>query len=97
MAFNANFDSPQTASGRYVSIIGTVPANTAFVEVMQITVSRFESGLDYFYVTKEFVNSTNSPSAVSESIAIAAVPIISASDTVTFTSFGSIIGQVDLQ
>lgn len=97
MAFNADFDSPQTASGRYVSIIGTVPANTAFVEVMQITVSRFESGFEYFYLTKEFVNSTDSPSAVSESITIAAVPMISASDVVTFTSFGSIIGEVDLQ
>lgn len=97
MAFNADFDSPQTASGRYVSIIGTVPANTAFVEVMQITVSRFESGFEYFYLTKEFVNSTDSPSAVSESITIAAVPVISASDAVTFTSFGAIIGEVDLQ
>lgn len=97
MAFNANFDSPKTASGRYVSIIGTVPANTSFVEVMQITVSRFESGFEYFYLTKEFVNSTSSPSAVSESITIAAVPIISTSDSVTFTSFGSIIGQVDLK
>ncbi|MDV4150903.1 hypothetical protein R0131_08650 [Clostridium sp. AL.422] len=97
MAFNANFDSPKTASGRYVSIVGTVPENTAFVEVMQITVSRYESGYEYFYVTKEFVNSTNSPSAVSESIAIAAIPIISTSDVVTFTSFGSIIGEVDLQ
>ncbi|EOR26952.1 MULTISPECIES: hypothetical protein [Clostridium] len=97
MAFNANFDSPQTASGRYVSILGTVPANTAFVEVMQITVSRFESGFEYFYLTKEYVNSTSSPSAVSESITIAAVPVISASDAVTFTSFGAIIGEVDLQ
>lgn len=97
MAFNANFDSPQTASGRYVSILGTVPANTAFVEVMQITVSRYESGFEYFYLTKEFVNSTNSPSAVSESITIAAIPIISSSDAVTFTSFGAIIGQVDLK
>lgn len=97
MAFNANFDSPQTASGRYVSILGTVPANTAFVEVMQITVSRFESGFEYFYLTKEYVNSTSSPSAVSESITIAAVPMISASDAVTFTSFGAIIGEVDLQ
>ncbi len=97
MAFNADFDSPQTASGRYVSILGTVPANTAFVEVMQITVSRYESGFEYFYLTKEYVNSTSSPSAVSESITIAAIPIISDSDAVTFTSFGAIIGEVDLQ
>ena len=97
MAFNADFDSPKTASGRYVSIVGTVPENTAFVEVMQITVSRFSSGFEYFYITKEYVNSTSSPSAVSESVTIAVVPIISASDAVTFTSFGSIIGQVDLQ
>ncbi|MCF0148109.1 MAG: hypothetical protein HUJ77_06890 [Clostridium sp.] len=97
MAFNANFDSPQTASGRYVSIIGTVPANTAFIEVMQITVSRYESGFEHFYLTKEYVNTTSTPSAISESIAIAAIPIISDSDVVTFTSFGAIIGEVDIQ
>lgn len=97
MAFNANFDTPQTASGRYVSVIGTVPANTAFVEVMQISVCRFNSNTDYFYLTKEYTNSTDTPSAVSESLIIAVVPIISASDAVSFTSFGSIVGQVDLQ
>lgn len=97
MAFNADFDTPQTASGRYVSIIGTVPANTAFVEVMQISVCRFNSNTDYFYLTKEYNNETNTPSAVSESLIIAIVPIISASDAVSFTSFGAIVGEVDLQ
>ena len=97
MAFNADFDTPQTASGRYVSVIGTVPANTAFVEVMQISVCRFNSDTDYFYLTKEYTNSTNTPSAISESLIIAVVPIISALDDVSFTSFGSIVGQVDLQ
>jgi len=97
MAFDADFDTPQTASGRYVSITGTVPPNTAFVQVMQITVSRFESGFDYFYLTKEYTNATDTPSAVSESIIIAAIPIITASDAVTFTSFGAIVGEVDLQ
>lgn len=97
MAFDADFDTPQTASGRYVSVIGTVPANTAFVEVMQISVCRFESDYEHFYLTKEYTNSTDSPSAVSESLIIAVVPMISASDAVTFTSFGSIIGEVDLQ
>lgn len=96
MAFNADFDTPQTASGRYVSILGTVPANTAFVEVMQISVCRYNSNTDYFYLTKEYTNSTDTPSAVSESIIIAAVPIISASDAVSFTSFGAIIGEVNL-
>lgn len=97
MAFNADFDTPQTASGRYVSVIGTVPANTAFVEVMQISVCRFNSDTDYFYLTKEYTNSTSTASAVSESLIIAVVPIISVSDAVSFTSFGSIVGQVDLQ
>lgn len=96
MAFNADFDTPQTASGRYVSILGTVPANTAFVEVMQISVCRYNSNTDYFYLTKEYTNSTDTPSAVSESIIIAAVPIISASDAVSFTSFGAIIAEVNL-
>jgi hypothetical protein len=96
MAFNADFDTPQTASGRYVSILGTVPANTAFVEVMQISVCRYNSNTDYFYLTKEYTNSTDTPSAVSESIIIAAIPIISASDAVSFTSFGAIIGEVNL-
>jgi hypothetical protein len=96
MAFNADFDTPQTASGRYVSILGNVPANTAFVEVMQISVCRYNSNTDYFYLTKEYTNSTNTPSAVSESIIIAVVPIISASDAVSFTSFGAIVGEVDL-
>lgn len=97
MAFNADFNTPKTASGRYVSIIGTVPANTAFVEVMQISVCRFNSDTDYFYLTKEYTNATNTPSAVSESLIIAVIPIISASDAVSFTSFGSIIGEVDLE
>lgn len=96
MAFDANFDTPQTASGRYVSVIGTVPANTAFVEVMQISVCRVDSQFEYFYLTKEYTNATASPSAISESLIIAVVPIISASDAVTFTSFGAIEGQVDL-
>lgn len=96
MAFDANFDTPQTASGRYVSVVGTVPANTTFVEVMQISVCRVDSDTEYFYLTKEYTNATASPSAVSESLIIAVVPIISASDAVTFTSFGSIIGEVDL-
>ena len=97
MAFNADFDTPQTASGRYVSVIGTVPANTAFVEVMQISVCRFNSDTDYFYLTKEYTNSTSVPSLISESLIIAVVPIISVSDAVSFTSFGSILGEVDLQ
>lgn len=96
MAFTADFDTPQTASGRYVSVIGIVPANTAFVEVMQISVCRFNSDTEYFYLTNEYTNSTATPSAVSESLIIAVVPMISASDAVSFTSFGSIIGEVDL-
>ncbi|ASW44363.1 hypothetical protein [Clostridium isatidis] len=96
MAFTADFNTPKTASGRYIIVSGIVPANTAFIEVMQLSVSRFESGVDHFYITKEYENSTNDPVTVNETLIIAAVPQITSSDDVTFTSFGSIIGEVDL-
>lgn len=96
MAFTSDFDTPQSASGRYINVIGTVPANTAFVEVMQISVCRYNSNTDYFYLTKEYINSTSSPSSISQSLIIAVVPMISSSDAATFTSFGALVGQVDL-
>ena len=97
MTFTADFNTPKTASGRYVTVSGIVPANTAFVQVMQLTVSRYESGFEHFYLTKEYENATGSPSQVNETLIIAAVPQITPNDSVSFTSFGSIIGQVDLE
>ena len=96
MAFDSDFDTPQSASGRYINVIGTVPPNTAFVEVMQISVCRYNSNTDYFYLTKEFTNSTTTPSSISQSLIIAVVPMIYSSDLATFTSFGALVGQVDL-
>lgn len=99
MAYTANFDTPKTASGRYIDVVGTVPANTTFVEVMQLSVCRYNANTEYFYLSKEYSNKTTSPSAVSESLIIAVVPIIAvgaSADSVTFTAFGAIEGQVDL-
>lgn len=97
MAFNADFDTPQSASGRYINVAGTVPPNTTFVEVMQVSVLRLDSTTDYFYLTKEYTNTTSSDSAVSETLIIAIVPAVTGTEAVTFTSFGSLVGQVDLQ
>lgn len=99
MAYTADFDTPKTASGRYVTISGNVPASTAFVEVMQLSVCRYQASTEYFYLTKEYTNTTTSASALTESLIIAVVPRIAgapSADTLTFTSFGSIEGQVDL-
>lgn len=97
MPFVADFDTPKSASGRYISVVGTVPASTSFVEVMQVSVCRYNSSTEYFYLTKQYNNAATTPSVISESLVIAVVPMISTSDVASLTAFGALVGQVDLK
>lgn len=99
MAFTADFDTPKTASGKYINIVGNVPASTTFVEVMQLSVCRYNGNTEYFYLTKEYTNANTTASAVSESLIVAIVPMLATganADAVTFTAFGAIEGQVSI-
>jgi len=90
-----DFDTPQTASGQLIHVTGTVPIGEIYVAACQLAVTRVVGGPDYFYITKEYDNSTGvAVDVVTDDIPMAIVPRLETGKTVTLTNYGSLIGQI---
>ncbi len=94
-ALLVNFDTPQTASGQLVTVTGTVPVETSFVEAVQLDVLRTDSSHDYFSMATIYDNSIGiTPLAVNDTLNLAIVPKLATGETVTLTSYGSLEAQI---
>jgi hypothetical protein len=94
-ALPVNFDTPKIASGQLVTVTGTVPAATSFVEAVQLDVLRTDTTHDYFSITVVYDNSLGTADLpVSDTLRLAIVPKLAATETVTLSSYGSLEAQI---
>ena len=97
MALTANFDTPKTASGQYISVIGTVAASGILDLGLVVSVSRYDAAaVTNYYLTKIYDNSANtSASAISESLIIAIIPaIVGAESAYSVTTLNAFEGDI---
>ncbi|CAB1262451.1 hypothetical protein ACFHWD_11075 [Clostridium sp. MT-14] len=94
-ALPVDFDTPQTASGQLVTVTGTVPAGTSFVEAIQLDVLRTDSSHEYFSIATVYDNSAGTtPLDVNDTLNLAIVPKLETGETVTLTSYGSLKAEI---
>ncbi|MHC6179313.1 hypothetical protein ACYUJ6_05585 [Clostridium sp. JNZ X4-2] len=94
-ALSVDFDTPQTASGQVVNITGTVPVGSTYVEAIQLDVLRADSSHQYFSISNVYDNSSGTAVlAVNDTVNLAIVPKLEATETVTLTSYGALEAQI---
>lgn len=100
MALTVNFKSPKTSTTQVVNVSGTVPAGLTFVQTLQLDVLRAGTTHEYFSLTVEYTAGASDMTLTNDPVYMAIVPKLNTTgetpDTVTLTSAGSLLAQIQL-
>jgi hypothetical protein len=94
-ALPVNFGAPPTASGQLVAVTGTVPAGISFVQAVELDVLRVDATHHYFSTAAVYDNTAGiTELAITDTLRLAIVPKLEATETVTLSSYGSLESQI---
>ncbi|MBV4420045.1 DNRLRE domain-containing protein [Clostridium tyrobutyricum] len=80
-----------------VIAIGTIEQHSIFVVIIELVITRIGGTLDKYYVSDEYINSTDEPLNINKTYSIPVVPALNTGDSITSTNiYGAYRGSASI-